>query len=341
MGHIPKRQRTGEPVIDFSSSRPPVLILDGGCGMELKKRKSEGREVAYNLQLFSTAALIETPNAVRDLHEDYIASGAHILTASTFAVSKFYLDKVKQGHRVSELARLAVKLAHEAIRSVDRKSERLPVRIAGSIPPLSECYRSDLVPDEEMLAKNYQELTSAMAEAPGVDLWLCETLTSRKEAKAAVAACRAANATIPVWVSFVLRPCPQEPGVEIMDGTSITEAAELSRALGAEALLFNCSTPELIGKALGALSGDVSKGLLTGGYGNIWEEHKPDWCIECQESEWGKGDQKPNGLALRDISVKDYCNCARQWVQAGATIVGGCCGIGPEYISALAVALKV
>jgi len=298
-----------------------VIILDGGLGLELKRRKSQGQDVAYNLQLFSSAALLETPGAIRELHADYLAAGAEVLTTATFAVTRFYLDKAGHSHRLTELARLAVQLAREAAQGC--------ARVAGSIPPLGESFRADLAPRD--LEGQYRELTAAMVD---VDLWLCETMASLREAEIAVAACREAAATTPVWMSFVLRRGPQGR-VELLDGSSLQEAAGLAQKLGAEALLFNCSTPQLIGEALEEVP---KSSLRLGGYGNFWEEHKPDWSIDSQETEMGKGDAKACGLRVRDISTEEYVANAKKWVAVGASIVGGCCGIGPEHIRAVAAA---
>jgi len=230
-----------------------------------------------------------------------------------------------------------VRLAREAATAGGSDASR-PVRVAGSVPPLAECYRADLVAGREALADEYGQLTSAMASV-GVDIWLCETMSSVVEAEAAAAACRAVAPALPLWLSFVLRRS-EARGAELLDGTPVAEALQLARRLGAEALLFNCCTPQLVGAALGALAAEPRGELLLGGYGNFWEEHKPGWTIECQETETGKGNQTAEGLQVRDISAEEYVVSARQWVEAGATIVGGCCGIGPEHIRAIAAALR-
>mmetsp|Transcript_15991 Transcript_15991/g.31235 ORF Transcript_15991/g.31235 Transcript_15991/m.31235 type:complete len:371 (-) Transcript_15991:61-1173(-) len=339
---------TEAPDAKRARSRATVLILDGSCGLELKKRKALGRQVAYNLQLFSSAALIETPEAIRELHADYLAAGAQVLTTATYAVTKFYLNKANQEHRLVELARLAVRLAKGAVDAAhaSQPGKQRPALVAGSVPPLSESYRADLILEPQTLHSEYIELTAAMAAEPGVDVWLCETMSSCHEAKAAAAACRKANPDKPLWLSFILRRSETLPFVELMDGSQITDAVRLAVESNAEALLFNCSTPELIGMALKAVSccdrsfdGGITKlpqGLRLGGYGNFFGEHKADFCIEHQETEPGKGNQNSGGLAVHDISIENYLASAREWVESGASIVGGCCGIGTEHVEAIA-----
>jgi len=316
-----------------------VVILDGGCGLELKKRKSQGQQVAYNLDLFSTAALLETPDAVRQLHEDYAEAGAQVLTTATFAITKQYLKKRGLEHKLQELAVLAVALAREAADGVQLPKGAARPLVAGSVPPLSECYRVDLVQDSISMAEEYRLLTTSMVQAPGLDLWLCETMSTVTEAKAAVGACRAAKNNIPVWVGFVLKSSSELPWVQVMDGTSIIDAANFTKDIGAQAILFNCSTPRLIGLAVDALKGKLPTGLQLGGYGNFWDEHRPGWSIDCQESESGKGDQKGGGLVVTELTTEEYLTSAHSWVDAGATIVGGCCGIGPCHIKAISTSL--
>ena len=98
---------------------PSLIVLDGGCGLELKRRKTEQigpQPVAYDLTLFSTAALLETPNAIVALHRDYIRAGCTAITTASFAVTRFYLSKVGQEGRLAELAQRSVALARQAVR---------------------------------------------------------------------------------------------------------------------------------------------------------------------------------------------------------------------------------
>ena len=110
-------------------SPAPILILDGAMGLELKQRKAEGLPVAYDLKLFSTAALRETPDAIREIHRDYIRAGVNVITTASYAITRHYLDKIGEGARVEELAALSVRLAKEARAAENLDSSRVLVAV--------------------------------------------------------------------------------------------------------------------------------------------------------------------------------------------------------------------
>ncbi len=161
---------------------------------------------------------------------------------------------------------------------------------------------------------------------PHVDLWLAETLSAIAEAEAAVEALRGDRR--PLWLSFTLADTGSE--CRLRSGEPVRDAAALARACGAAALLFNCSQPEVmeaaVREAAAALGGSS---LPIGVYANAF----PPTAGDAVANE---------GLTeiRADLAPGDYLGWARRWVAAGATIVGGCCGIGPEHIAVLARGLK-
>eukprot|EP00930_Biecheleria_cincta_P003173 TRINITY_DN104106_c0_g1_i1.p1 TRINITY_DN104106_c0_g1~~TRINITY_DN104106_c0_g1_i1.p1 ORF type:complete len:366 (-),score=63.79 TRINITY_DN104106_c0_g1_i1:20-1063(-) len=321
-----KRHRVASPLFT-------PLLLDGGCGLELKRRKSDGQNVAYNLTLFSTAALMDTPDAIRQLHQDYIRAGCNVITTASYAVNKFYLDKVEQSHRVRELAARSVSLAREAIAAESAED----VMVAASVPPLGESYQDTGLSEEETNSQ-YDELLPGLKAA---DLFLCETFASIADASMTTAAVRRMCPTGRLWISFT----PRRKGETIClsDGASVADMIGLANNVKAEALLFNCAPPEIIGLALSKASevlstaGGLSK-LRIGGYGNFWEElvDLDNWSISKQETDSGKGDQQTGGMKVRDdLTATSYTKLVAPWLDLGASVVGGCCGIGPDHIAAV------
>ena len=320
-----------------------LLILDGGCGLELKKRKAEGHDVAYNLTLFSTAAVRDTPDGVIALHRDYIKSGCTVITTASYAVTRFYLDKIGEGERVAELAHRSVALA-KAARTAENADGR--VLIAASVPPLGESYQAAPLPPSELEAQ-YKVIIGALSDC---DVYLCETMGTLKEALLASRLCQQASSK-PIWVSFNPRRADESevkaaggwPGglsVRVSaDGTTVSEAVEALCATGyVEAVLFNCATPELIECAITEATNTAKGRLRVGGYANFWEElDTRGWSIEKNESGSGSGDQKKGGMVVRkDLSHERYAKEMFRWVhECGASIVGGCCGIGPETMGAV------
>jgi S-methylmethionine-dependent homocysteine/selenocysteine methylase len=163
----------------------------------------------------------------------------------------------------------------------------------------------------------YRRIAASLAS--GVDLFVCETMASAAEARAAALA--GVETGLPVWVSWSLH---DDTSGRLRSGESVAEAIAAVRDLPIDAFLFNCSTPESIGAALPALRRLTDRSI--GAYANAFRPVPGDW------------DMARDGLlALRDdISPAVYAAIVEQWERCGATIFGGCCGIGPDHIACLA-----
>jgi S-methylmethionine-dependent homocysteine/selenocysteine methylase len=73
-----------------------ITILDGGVGRELRDRFEAGEANAWDVHLFSTGSLLESPDHVTQLHSDYIAAGANVITTASYAVTRSYLSKINE-----------------------------------------------------------------------------------------------------------------------------------------------------------------------------------------------------------------------------------------------------
>jgi S-methylmethionine-dependent homocysteine/selenocysteine methylase len=136
----------------------------------------------------------------------------------------------------------------------------------------------------------------------------------------------------PLWVSFTLEDKDAKDvlagraPVRLRSGETIAEAAKLALDLGVAALLFNCSQPEVMERAVReAKSALAGSGLAIGVYANAFATEADD--IDANESLHD---------IRKDLTPPLYLGWAQKWVDAGASIVGGCCGIGPEHIEVLA-----
>ncbi len=179
----------------MSAAAPRITILDGAMGTELRARGASVPD--YRSSAWSAMALVHDPGTVRQVHSDYIAAGADVITANNYAVVPNLLARVGMTDRLEELTRLACQLALEA-----RAANRRPaVRVAGSLPPLDTTYQSDLVAPEHVLYEDYLRIARVLAA--DVDLVIAETLTTVREAVAAARA--AAECGLPLWVSWNLR----------------------------------------------------------------------------------------------------------------------------------------
>ena len=281
-----------------------VTILDGSLGHELMHRGFDDRE------LWATQALIESPEAVVSLHMDYIAAGADVITTNTYSCVPLHLDR-RTGlrERSEELMRVAAGAAIQA----RGRSDRRDVRIAGSLPPLDESYRPDLVRSAEEMGEWYSLMVDTLADH--VDLWLCETMSSTDEAVAAATA--ALPAGHPVWVALTL----DDATGNLRSGETVADAARLLTSMGVDAVLLNCCTPQAITDTLPLLT---ESPVPVGAYANAFSALPADFSIETNIAEHSPP------------TVDGYLRHAEDWVERGASIVGGCCGIGPSHIAALA-----
>ena len=149
------------------------VLLDGGMGGELISRG-----IITGGGLWSAQALLECPENVLAIHRDYIKAGARVISTNTYSTVPSYLEKENKEEHMEDLIVLAGKLARQAA-----SESQHPVIVAGSLPPLDESYRPDLVPDHEESLPIYETLARLLE--PYVDVFLCETMSSIQEAKTA------------------------------------------------------------------------------------------------------------------------------------------------------------
>jgi S-methylmethionine-dependent homocysteine/selenocysteine methylase len=276
----------------------PPLLLDGALGTELERL---GVEVA--LPLWSTHALLRDPALVERVHADYVAAGAELLTANTFRTQRRVLSRAGIGQRAAELTRLAVDLARRAARGAASR-----IFVVGSAPPLEDCYRPDLVPDARALAREHAEHAAHLAAA-GADAILIETMNTGREAVAASRAAR--DVGLPFFVSFI---CWE--GARLLGGEPLSLALAAAAVERPEALLVNCLPVSNVAACLSALR---ATGLPFGAYANLGA---PGVTSGAGRTEYHAADA--------------FAAHASGWIEAGARIVGGCCGTTPGHTLAIA-----
>lgn len=285
-----------------------VVLLDGGTGMELLRRSNDKTP-----RLWSAQYLLNEPDLVRAVHRDYIDAGARVITINTYSATYTRMEMVGETERVPLMQQRACELALAA--RDDAGAAGAHVRIAGCLPPLNGSYRPDRVRDFETNRAEYQRL--AALQSPHVDLFLCETLSSADEARAAVSA--AIGLGKPVWVAFTL----QDDGSALRSGESVAEAVRALEGLEVNAVLVNCCPPESITLAMPAL---VEQGLPAGGYANGFTQIPKTFMP-------GKTRLVLN--SREDLDPAAYAAHALRWWHAGARVLGGCCEVGPEHIAHL------
>lgn len=283
-----------------------LVLLDGGVGQEVFSRRTGPAS-----PLWSTQVMIDRPDLVEAVHLDFIRAGARIITVNSYAVTPQKLARVARTDLFDELQRAALDAAHRA-----RDTSGKNVRIAGCLPPLAGSYRAELTPPDDECLSTYRRIVRI--EADHVDLFLCETMVSAREARIATAA--ATESGKPVWTALTVDECD---GTILRSGDPVADGVEAAIEAGAEAVLVNCSSPESTTAALPTLAG---RGVPFGAYANGFvtvAPLRPGRTVDILQ-------------ARRDLDPRTYARHVRDWIAEGATIVGGCCEIGPEHIAVLA-----
>lgn len=297
-----------------------ITLLDGGTGRELKRIGAPFAQPEW-----SAKALIEAPHFVTRVHESYVAAGADVITTNSYAVVPFHIGAERFRAQGAALAALAGRLAREV-------ADRAPraVSVAGSLPPIGGSYRAEWF-DASAARPILATLVAALR--PAVDLWLAETLSLVAEAELVREV--VGEDGKPLWLSFTLADerSPGEPA-RLRSGEAAADAVSAAIRLRAAAVLFNCSQPEVMGEAVTAAArllrdrGLAAGALRIGVYANAFPPQRADVEANAGLSE-----------IRADITPAGYLDWARDWVARGASIIGGCCGIGPEHIAALRAGL--
>jgi S-methylmethionine-dependent homocysteine/selenocysteine methylase len=210
------------------------------------------------------------------------------------------------------------------------------VQIAASIPP-QYSYRPDIEIDFDEMRNDYEEMVALLE--PYVDLFLCETMTDAREARAATQAC--AKTDKPVWCAWTFK---DDASGLLRSEDSVQDSIQDMHDIEIDAFLANCCAPESVSevmpqmkKAIDLLNngrnahngGDRAQDILFGGYANGFTPIPPKW--------------KPGKIAelgvRRNLSPEIYADFAMEWVKSGARIIGGCCEISPAHIQAVYHAL--
>lgn len=288
-----------------------ITILDGGMGQELIARSPDGPT-----PLFGTQVLLDHPEIVRSVHDDYFAAGADIATTNTYAILHDRLEKHGLDDRFSELHHAACNAATAA------RDAKGAGKVAGSIGPLGWSYRADMAPPVDEAAALYAEI--AVLQAPMVDLIMCETMSGLDQAEGALKG--ASEGGKPVWICCSV---DDENGTTFRNGDPITGILPLAEKYGADAVLINCSVPEAVSQALPLISG---KGLPTGAYANGFTKITKEFAAGQTSVDLLK--------ARQDLTPAAYADFAEQWAEMGATIIGGCCEVGPAHIAEVAARLR-
>jgi homocysteine S-methyltransferase len=297
---------------------PRPVVLDGGLGTTLAANGHPLRDALWSARL-----LLDSPDAIREVHAAFVAAGAEVVTTSSYQLAARSLDAAGRDPGLAPmLLRRSVELAREGIALA---AETRPgtieggreVLVAASVGPYGAAladgseYRGHYgLSVEELLAFHAPRVEALLAASP--DVLAFETVPSADEV-AAIA--RLLEGTgLSAWISVTVGA----EGTTTAEGQPLAEALAPALALDeVVAVGVNCCPPSLIGPALRTLAGCGRPIVVYPNIGRRWDAQRRRW------TELGaRGDHAPAA-----------------WVADGARLVGGCCGTGPDDITRLAAEL--
>ncbi len=288
-----------------------VRLLDGATGTELEKRGVPMRTNAW-----SGSASLDHPEILEQIHRDYIAAGADIITANTYATSRALLELDGLGDLFETINRASV---HAARRARER-SDRPDVLIAGSLSHRGPIATGSARPDSRAIGLNI--MADALREQAhllrdeGCDLLLLEMMYDPVRMPLVFEA--AAQTGLPVWAGFSARRGESGQLLGFGPGEDVPFAQIISILddwqIDAAGIMH---TPaNLVSDALQILRTTFDGPLMA--YPDSGYFKSPHWQFEDV------------------ITPSELHRYAEAWIEDGAQVLGGCCGLSPEHIAALA-----
>jgi S-methylmethionine-dependent homocysteine/selenocysteine methylase len=288
-----------------------ITLLDGSIGQEIVNRSGDRAT-----PLWSTAVMMEQPEIVADVHLDYFKAGATIATTNTYAVHRDRLRPANMEDKFERLLDKAVSMAEQARQSFGRG------RLALSLGPLVASYQPETCPEPEIAEDLYREIIAKLAAR--ADIIIAETMSSVRQAEGALRAMQDSGKMN--WLAITV---DDFDGTKLRSGEPVSDIQPLVDKYQPDAVLVNCSRPEVVADALDIIKGF---GKPFGAYANGFTKITEEFLVEASTVE---------ALQERDdLGPAAYAEMAMSWVADGATIIGGCCEIGPAHIVEIARRLK-
>lgn len=268
------------------------IILDGATGSNL-------RLMGMPAGVCTEKWINENPEVIQKLQKAYVDAGSMVVYAPTFMANRISLKNVGLEEEVKRLNLENVKISKEAVG--DR------ALVAGDLSTTSQPLEPIGTMTYEKLLENYKEQISYLVEA-GVDYLAAETLLSLEEA---MVICDAAAevCNLPLTISFTC-----EGDGRMYFGGNVVDAAMILEEMGVDAVGVNCSVGP---NQLMSIVKNLKKNL------NIPVLVKPNAGVP-QIDEFGQ--------AHYNMDEEEFARCMKELYEAGATVIGGCCGTTPQYI---------
>ena len=288
-----------------------VILLDGATGTELQRRGATMDPAAW-----CGAATLEHDRLLTEIHADYIAAGAEVITANTFASSRIMLSGAGLGDRVEEINRRAVEAA---LRARDTAPGGDRVVVAGSLSHMVPVEQGTAIavpddPDKDAeAAAAFDELARILAGA-GCELIILEMMYRPRRIRLALDAALATG--LPVWFGLSARRAPDGRVVSFLphEDLALEEVTELIPSDGVDAAGVMHSAADVTAEALQSVRAHFDGPLMA--YPDSGHFEMPDWRF------------------VDIMSPERFGAYCADWIRSGVQIIGGCCGLTVEHVEA-------
>ena len=284
-----------------------IFLIDGGMGQELIHRSKVQPD-----GLWSARVMLDNYDLVVDLHRDFIKAGAEAITLNSYSITPQKLKRHNLEELFVPLQKSAIKAAIEAKNS---SSVANNVKIIGCLPPLVMSYKTSIGIDVEEAKDTYKKIVEL--QNSHVDIFCSETVCSIEEAH--ISTENALNTDKKVWLSFCVK---EGDGTLLRSGEHLEDALKEFDSSKIDAFLINCAPPEAIQSSIKILK-NFSKpfGALPNAFETVnnLDIHN-DVSILKKRS---------------DLNIEKFVDEILSYIKNNASIIGGCCEVGPQYIGAL------
>lgn len=276
-----------------------IVLLDGATGSNLQKR---GMPTGVCPEFWIT----EHADVLRGLQQEYVEAGSNIVYAPTFSGNRIKMSEYGLGDRLEEINTRLVQISREAVG--DKALVAGDITMTGAqLEPMGDLTFQELL-------EVYQEQLSILSKA-GVDLIVVETMMSLQETRAAVLAAKSVCPQLPIMATLSFA----ESG-NTLYGASAESAAAVLQEMGVDAVGLNCSA-----------GSDKMLNVI-----NVIKRMKAVAKVPLiAKPNAGLPQMGADGQTYYDMDPNTFADSMREIIQAGAHIVGGCCGTAPSYIEML------
>lgn len=289
-----------------------TVILDGGTGTELERRGA-----SMDPEAWCGAATLDNLDLLEAVHLDYIEAGAQVITANTYASSRLMLEPAGLGDRFDDLNRSAVQAAQKARQACGRDDVLVAGSLSHMVPMVAGQAGNDRSrnPTPDQLESGFGELADLLKQE-GCDLILMEMMFHPERIELAVQA--AVNTGLPVWAGMSARRGDDGEVLSVTRERDIpfTEVVELAIRPGVEVAGVMHTQSNVVSDALDLVRVGFDGPMMA--YPDSGYFAMPNWKFE-------------------DIIPPDeLARFAGEWNQQGAQVLGGCCGLSPDHVRAVA-----